>query len=191
LKQSAVTWICQIFNLNCGWIFFYNHSWCQFHQHYTRAFCADIFAPKNVKPKTQVVIFGAKILYKKRAGKTLMKLTLEDLEFANSEIINLGLICATIMLFPLLFFLYFLVYELLTPRIAKLRITLNLKFQWKKNLFIFFKRVNMKNNIPLFALMIINPVLLTLLPLCHNWILMNWCLSIMFVVWIRQLSLML
>jgi len=48
---------------------------CQFHQH-LRVNFAPIFWPKNIsKSKRSIVIFGAKILYKKRACKTLIKLT--------------------------------------------------------------------------------------------------------------------
>jgi len=47
---------------------------CQFHQHFMYNFFADILAPKNFKPKTQLCNFWNKISYKKCASKTLMKL---------------------------------------------------------------------------------------------------------------------
>jgi len=48
----------------------------QFQQRLTPAFFANILAPKKLQSKHfSFVIFGAKILYEKRAHKTLMKLT--------------------------------------------------------------------------------------------------------------------
>jgi len=52
---------------------------CQFHQRFTcaffvrKSFFGSFFLVSN--PKPSFVIFGAKILYKKRARKMLMKLT--------------------------------------------------------------------------------------------------------------------
>jgi len=40
-------------------------------------FLYKIFGAKNSNPKHSFVIFGTKILYEKRASKTLMKLTLD------------------------------------------------------------------------------------------------------------------
>jgi len=47
----------------------------QFHQRFTHAFLYKIFGAKISNPKHSFVVFVAKILYKKRARKMLMKLT--------------------------------------------------------------------------------------------------------------------
>ncbi len=56
--------------------------WCQFYQHFTSAFFADILAPKITKLKHSAlqfcfsfVIFNTKISYKKHVRKMLLKLT--------------------------------------------------------------------------------------------------------------------
>jgi len=43
---------------------------------YARVFCTIFFGAKISNPKASFVVFGTKILYKKCACKTLMKLTL-------------------------------------------------------------------------------------------------------------------
>jgi len=48
---------------------------CQFHQHFTSTFCANIFAPKKFKAKTYLKKLRKVLLYKKFAHKMLMKLT--------------------------------------------------------------------------------------------------------------------
>jgi len=50
-------------------------KWCQFHQHFKRAFCANILAPKNFKPNIQLCNFGHKNIGAKSTCKMLMKLT--------------------------------------------------------------------------------------------------------------------
>jgi len=47
----------------------------QFHQHFTCAFCANIFAPKKFKPKTQLSNFWHQNFVQKTRTKTLMKFT--------------------------------------------------------------------------------------------------------------------
>jgi hypothetical protein len=49
--------------------------WCQFHQHFTRAFLANILVPKNFKPKTQLCNFWCQNIGAKCACKIWMKLT--------------------------------------------------------------------------------------------------------------------
>jgi hypothetical protein len=49
--------------------------WCQFHQHFTIKFLADIFVPKNFKPKTQLCKFWRQKISPKCARKMLMKST--------------------------------------------------------------------------------------------------------------------
>jgi len=48
---------------------------CQFHQHFTCTFFADILAPKKFKPKTQLCNFWRKNIGATWARKMLMKLT--------------------------------------------------------------------------------------------------------------------
>jgi hypothetical protein len=50
-------------------------SYSQFHQHFTSSFCANILAPKNFKPKTQLCNFWRQNIGKKSSSKMLMKLT--------------------------------------------------------------------------------------------------------------------
>jgi len=63
---------------------------CQFHQHFTCAFFVQNFGVKNYKKNYKAVIwvwsFGPKILYEKRARKTLMKLTAELLEISATSV---------------------------------------------------------------------------------------------------------
>jgi len=49
--------------------------WCQFHQHFTCAFFANIFAPKNFKPETQLCNFLPQNMGAKCPRKMLMKST--------------------------------------------------------------------------------------------------------------------
>jgi len=48
-------------------------TWCQFHQHFTPAFCANIFPPKNYKAEHNKAAQFAFV--QKHSHKTLMKLT--------------------------------------------------------------------------------------------------------------------
>jgi len=48
---------------------------CQFHQHFTHAFCANIFVPKIFKPKTQLCHFLGRNFGPKHTCKMLLKLT--------------------------------------------------------------------------------------------------------------------
>ncbi len=48
---------------------------CQFHQHFTRAFCANILGPKNFKLKTQLCNFWRQNISAKCSRKMLMKST--------------------------------------------------------------------------------------------------------------------
>jgi len=44
--------------------------YCQFHQCFLRAFLYEIFGAKISNEKASFVVFGAKILYERRARKT-------------------------------------------------------------------------------------------------------------------------
>jgi len=56
-------------------IYFLPPPWCQFHQHFTRTFFADVFAAKIFKPKTQLCNFWSQNISAKSARKMLMKST--------------------------------------------------------------------------------------------------------------------
>ncbi len=59
---------------------------CQFHQHFTRAFCANIFAPKNYNAKPNQRKAAQFAFVQKFTGKMLMKLTTDlFLEFLMDQ----------------------------------------------------------------------------------------------------------
>jgi len=76
-------------NILTNWLNFYAYgeiaSRCQFHQHFTRRLCADILAPKNFKPKTQLCYFCAKILAQNERIHMLVK---SPPRLTHSEIIK-------------------------------------------------------------------------------------------------------
>jgi len=52
-----------------------DNYWHQFYQHFTSMFFVQNFGAKKSNPKCSFGIFAAKILYRKRSRKALMKLT--------------------------------------------------------------------------------------------------------------------
>jgi len=61
-------------------------AWCQFHQHFTRAFCANIFAPKITKLKHKLRKLCEPLTYEKHTRKILMKLEARSISASQRKV---------------------------------------------------------------------------------------------------------